>query len=287
MKILRKAVVMDEMQIRRTIMRIAHEIVERNRGVGGLIVVGIRKRGVPLAERIAEAIRGFEGTDVPVGALDITLYRDDLQMIDRNPVVGHTEIGVDLDGRTVVLVDDVLFTGRTVRAALTELIDFGRPEAIQLAVLVDRGHREFPIRADFVGKNVPTSQNETVEVLLYDTDGEEQVVLSDIILEDEWGEADVTEAGKETPAQILGTKPIKPKAGAKRKPAAKKPAAKAKAKTKTKKKPAAKTKKAVTKKTAAKKKPKTKAKSGTKTKTKKKAAGRTAAKKKSGRTKRR
>jgi pyrimidine operon attenuation protein/uracil phosphoribosyltransferase len=174
---------MDADQIRRTIMRIAHEIVERNKGVADLILVGIRNRGVPLAERIAEAIDRFEGIKVPVGALDITMYRDDLQTIGHNPVVGMTEITDDINDRIVVLVDDVLFTGRTVRAALDEMIDFGRPRAIQLAVLVDRGHREFPIRADFVGKNVPTSNRETVEVLLDETDGEEVVVLSDVILE--------------------------------------------------------------------------------------------------------
>jgi pyrimidine operon attenuation protein/uracil phosphoribosyltransferase len=166
-------------------MRIAHEIVERNRGVEGVILVGIRKRGVPLAERIARFILEFEGTDVPVGALDITLYRDDLQMIAHHPVVGNTEINKDINDMTVILVDDVLFTGRTVRAALDELIDFGRPRAIQLAVLVDRGHREFPIRADFVGKNVPTSSRETVDVLLDEIDGEELVVLSDIVEETE------------------------------------------------------------------------------------------------------
>jgi pyrimidine operon attenuation protein/uracil phosphoribosyltransferase len=172
---------MDNIQLHRTVTRIAHEIVERNKCIEELILVGIRKRGVPLAERIAGAISDFEHVDIPVGALDITLYRDDLQMISRNPVVGMTEINVDINGRTVILVDDVLFTGRTVRAALDELIDFGRPKAIQLAVLVDRGHREFPIRADFVGKNVPTSNRETVVVLLKETDGEDQVILSDVI----------------------------------------------------------------------------------------------------------
>ena len=172
---------MDSVQIRRTIMRIAHEIVERNKRVADLILVGIRNRGVPLAERIADAINQFEGIMVPVGALDITLYRDDLQTIGHNPIIGMTEINEDITDRIVVLVDDVLFTGRTVRAALDELIDFGRPKAIQLAVLVDRGHREFPIRADFVGKNVPTSSTETVEVLLDETDSEEIVVLSDVV----------------------------------------------------------------------------------------------------------
>ncbi len=183
MKIVRKAIVMDSVQLRRTIMRIAHEIVEKNRGIKDLILVGIRKRGLPLAERIASAIERIEGTKVPVGVLDITLYRDDVQMIASMPVVGKTEIGSDITDRTIVLVDDVLFTGRTVRAALDELTDFGRPKAIQLAVLVDRGHREYPIRADFVGKNVPTSSTETVKVLLSETDDEEKVVLSDIITE--------------------------------------------------------------------------------------------------------
>jgi pyrimidine operon attenuation protein/uracil phosphoribosyltransferase len=162
-------------------MRIAHEIIEKNKGVVDLVLVGIRNRGVPLADRIARLIEKFEGVKVPVGALDITLYRDDLQMISVHPLVGKTEINVDINDRIVVLIDDVLFTGRTVRAALDELIDFGRPREIQLAVLIDRGHREFPIRADFVGKNVPTSNRETVEVLLTETDGEEQVVLSDVI----------------------------------------------------------------------------------------------------------
>lgn len=181
MKKLRKAVVMDSIQLRRTVMRIAHEIVERNGGTGNIMLVGIRKRGVPLAERIAREIESFEGSSVSVGALDITLYRDDIQMISPNPLVGKTEINEDISDRVVVLVDDVLFTGRTVRAALDELTDFGRPKAIQLAVLVDRGHREYPIRADFVGKNVPTSSNETVVVLLMETDGEEQVVLCDVV----------------------------------------------------------------------------------------------------------
>jgi len=184
LKLLRKALVMDEKQITRTVQRIAHEIVERNKGVEKLILVGIRKRGVPLAERIAEAIARFERVEVPVGALDITLYRDDLQMLALNPIVGKTEINEDVTDKIVVLVDDVLFTGRTVRAALDELIDFGRPCAIQLAVLVDRGHREFPIRADFVGKNVPTASHETVEVLLRETDGEDKVFLSELVEEE-------------------------------------------------------------------------------------------------------
>jgi pyrimidine operon attenuation protein/uracil phosphoribosyltransferase len=184
LKIRKKAIVMDGLQIRRTIMRISHEIIERNKGVEKIILVGIQKRGVPLAERIARAVEQIEGVKVPVGAIDITLYRDDLQMISQVPIVGETAIKEDIHDRTVVLVDDVLFTGRTVRAALDELIDFGRPSAIQLAVLIDRGHREFPIRADFVGKNVPTSQNETVLVLLRETDGDEQVVLGEVVVEE-------------------------------------------------------------------------------------------------------
>ena len=211
---------MDADQIRRTIMRIAHEIVERNKGVKGLILVGIRNRGVPLAERIAEAINRFEGITVPVGALDITMYRDDLQTIGHNPVVGRTEITDDINDRIVVLVDDVLFTGRTVRAALDELIDFGRPQAIQLAVLVDRGHREFPIRADFVGKNVPTSNKETVEVLLNETDGEEVVVLSDVVIEPESFEEEI-EGPPSRSEGAKGRKTLKTKrktAKAKRKP---------------------------------------------------------------------
>lgn len=243
MKKLRKAVVMDTSQLRRTIMRIAHEIVERNGGTEDIILVGIRNRGVPLADRIAKAIESFEGKSVPVGALDITLYRDDIQMISPNPLVGKTEINDDISERVVVLVDDVLFTGRTVRAALDELTDFGRPKSIQLAVLVDRGHREYPIRADFVGKNVPTSSTETVVVLLNETDGEEQVVLCDVV------------EGEEEPKKKK--KPSK-KAKKKSKPAKKKSAVKSKTKTKTK------------AKTKAKAKPKTKAKSGT---TRKKKSG--------------
>lgn len=184
MKIKRKSTVMDAAQIRRTIVRIAHEITERNKGVERLVLVGIRKRGVPLAERIAREIEAFEGARVPVGAIDITLYRDDLQMVAQMPIVGETVITADMNDRVIVLVDDVLFTGRTVRAALDELIDFGRPREIQLAVLVDRGHREFPIRADFVGKNVPTAKGETVEVLLAETDGEDTVFLGEVAEEE-------------------------------------------------------------------------------------------------------
>lgn len=218
MKKLKKAVVMDAVQLRRTIVRIAHEILERNKGVDGLILVGIRKRGVPLAERIAKAIEKVEGSSVPVGALDITLYRDDVQMIASSPVVGKTEINVDITEKTIVLVDDVLFTGRTVRAALDELVDFGRPKAIQLAVMVDRGHREYPIRADFVGKNVPTAANETVEVLLSEIDAEDQVVLSEVIRDEK--------RIKAAPAPA----PVKKKNAKRREPRAGKPAAAARKK---------------------------------------------------------
>jgi pyrimidine operon attenuation protein / uracil phosphoribosyltransferase len=178
-----KATVMDTDQIRRAVKRISHEIVERNRGIKSIVVVGIRRRGVYLAQRIADYIEKIEGAKVPVGALDITLYRDDFQVtknIQTKPVVGTTEIKVDVTDKVIVLVDDVLFTGRTIRAALDELIDFGRPRQIQLAVLVDRGHREFPIKADYVGRNLPTSENELVEVKLTELDGRDEVLLGEM-----------------------------------------------------------------------------------------------------------
>jgi pyrimidine operon attenuation protein/uracil phosphoribosyltransferase len=162
-------------EIRRAIVRISHEIVERQAGTEGLVLVGIQRRGVPLAGRIAAAIREHEGMAVPVGALDITFYRDDLSLVAQQPIVKGTAIPVDLNEKTVVLVDDVLYTGRTIRAAMDALVDFGRQRAIRLAVLVDRGHRELPIRADHVGKNVPTSRDELVRVLLVETDGEDGV----------------------------------------------------------------------------------------------------------------
>ena len=152
-----KTVIMDSEGIRRALTRISHEIVERNKGVDNIVIVGIRTRGVPIAERIAANIEHIEGKKPPVGVLDITLYRDDLSSLSYQPIVHQTELPVDITGKTIVLVDDVLYTGRTIRAALDAIIDMGRPKAIQLAVLVDRGHRELPIRADFVGKNVPTS----------------------------------------------------------------------------------------------------------------------------------
>ena len=166
--------------VRRAIIRISHEIVEKQAGTEGLVLIGIQRRGVPLAHRIADAIREHEGVTIPVGALDITFYRDDLSLIAQQPVVKGTAIPFDLNGATVILVDDVLYTGRTIRSAMDALIDFGRPQAIRLAVLVDRGHRELPIRADHVGKNVPTSREELVKVQLEETDGEDAVEIARI-----------------------------------------------------------------------------------------------------------
>ena len=172
-----KAVLMDGEAIRRSLVRISHEIVEKNKGVENIVLVGIRTRGVPIAERLADAIEKIEGERPPVGVLDITLYRDDLSTLAYQPVVRTTELPVDISGKIVVLVDDVLYTGRTIRAALDAVIDMGRPTTIQLAVLIDRGHRELPIRADFVGNNVPTSSHEVVSVQLEVTDGTEKVVI--------------------------------------------------------------------------------------------------------------
>jgi pyrimidine operon attenuation protein/uracil phosphoribosyltransferase len=168
-------------EIRRATIRLSHEIVEKQAGTDGLLLIGIQRRGVPLARRIAAAIRDNEGAEVPVGALDITFYRDDLSLVAQQPVVKGTELPSGIDGRTVVLVDDVLYTGRTIRAAMDALVDFGRPQAIRLAVLVDRGHRELPIRADHVGKNVPTSREELVKVHLEETDGEDGVEIERIV----------------------------------------------------------------------------------------------------------
>ncbi|HQZ39155.1 MAG TPA: bifunctional pyr operon transcriptional regulator/uracil phosphoribosyltransferase PyrR [Vicinamibacterales bacterium] len=172
-------VVMDADRISRAITRITHEIIERNHGVAGLGLVGVRSRGVPLARRIASLLAGVAGEEVPTGALDITLYRDDLMRaaVGPQPLVRKTEIPFSIDDRTIVLVDDVLYTGRTTRAALDALIDFGRPKAIQLVVLVDRGHRELPIKADYVGKNVPTARRESVQVRLQELDGVDEVVV--------------------------------------------------------------------------------------------------------------
>ncbi len=172
-------VVMDAERISRSLARIAHEILERNRGVEELAFVGIRTRGVPLAKRLAQAISEINKTDVPTGALDITLYRDDLMRlaVGAQPLVRRTEIPFSIDDKRILLVDDVLYTGRTIRAALDALIEFGRPKAIQLVVLVDRGHRELPIKADYVGKNLPTSLTQSVQVHLVETDGRDEVEI--------------------------------------------------------------------------------------------------------------
>lgn len=177
MGIREKAVILDEDGIRRALTRIAHEIIEKNKGVENIALIGIRRRGVPLAERLAKRIAEIEGREVPIGVLDITLYRDDLTTITHQPVIHKTEIPFGVDNKVIVLVDDVLFTGRTIRAALDAIIDLGRPRAIQLAVLVDRGHRELPIRADYVGKNVPTSRKEIVSVYLAEMDKTDKVVI--------------------------------------------------------------------------------------------------------------
>lgn len=176
----KKNVIMDADAMRRAIVRISHEIIEKNKGVENVILVGIRTRGVPIAKRIAQTIESIENVKLPVGMLDITLYRDDLSTLAYNPIVHGTELDMDLKDKTIVLVDDVLYTGRTIRAALDALIDMGRPKTIQLAVLIDRGHRELPIRADFAGKNVPTSRKEAVNVFLAEEDGVDEVAIGEM-----------------------------------------------------------------------------------------------------------
>ena len=183
--------VLDAASIDRSLTRIAHEILERNKGLRKIGLVGVQTRGVPLARRLAERLSAIEGVAPRVGVLDINLYRDDLSRIADHPILKRTEIPFDLDDAVVILVDDVLFTGRTVRAALDALMDLGRPRQIQLAVLVDRGHRELPVRADFVGKNLPTAETERVDVRLTETDGEDEVV----IVKDEDG-SDAREEGR-------------------------------------------------------------------------------------------
>jgi pyrimidine operon attenuation protein/uracil phosphoribosyltransferase len=170
---------MDADRMSRSLARIAHEIIERNRGIEDLALVGIRTRGVPLAKRLADLLSGIAGGEVPTGALDITLYRDDLMRhaVGPQPLVRKTEIPFSIDDKRILLVDDVLYTGRTIRAALDALIDFGRPKAIQLIVLVDRGHRELPIKADYVGKNLPTSLSQSVQVHLLEVDGRDEVEI--------------------------------------------------------------------------------------------------------------
>jgi pyrimidine operon attenuation protein/uracil phosphoribosyltransferase len=172
-----KAKILDKDALERALMRIAHEILEKNKGAKDLCLIGIRNRGAYLAKRLSKAIEKIDQAAIPVGILDITLYRDDLTLIAAQPVVHKTEIDFDINDKNVVLVDDVLYTGRTIRAALDALIDFGRPRSIQLGVLVDRGHRELPIRADYVGKNIPTAQSETVEVRLKEVDGQDEVAI--------------------------------------------------------------------------------------------------------------
>lgn len=176
---MQKAKIMDEKAIGRAITRISHEIIERNKGIENVVLIGIKTRGVPIASRIADKIEAIEGQRVQIGEMDITLYRDDLSKKQIDPVVNSTKIDFDITDKTVVLVDDVLYTGRTVRSALNALVDIGRPKAIQLAVLVDRGHRELPIRADYVGKNVPTSKNEIISVKLTEFDKEESVSIEE------------------------------------------------------------------------------------------------------------
>jgi len=172
-----KTQILDGPGISRALTRIAHEVLERNKGTDGVVLVGLRSRGIELARRLSRKIKEIEGVEVPVGALDVTLYRDDLGKVGVQPVVRKTEIPFTVDQKKVVLVDDVLYTGRTIRAAMDSLMDLGRPRLIQLAVLVDRGHRELPVRADYVGKNVPTSQQEQVQVLLEEEDGVDRVVI--------------------------------------------------------------------------------------------------------------
>jgi pyrimidine operon attenuation protein/uracil phosphoribosyltransferase len=188
--------VMEADGIRGALVRIAHEIVERNRGVGDVALVGIRRRGVQVAQRLAHSLLEITGRDVPTGALDITLYRDDLMRhpVGPQPVLRRTEIPFSIDERRILLVDDVLYTGRTIRAALDALIDFGRPRSIQLAVMVDRGHRELPIKADYVGRNVPTSARQSVQVKLIEEDGVDEVAIEDV-------------AGTEAPAAPGGGAP--------------------------------------------------------------------------------
>jgi pyrimidine operon attenuation protein/uracil phosphoribosyltransferase len=174
-----KAQLMDEKAISRAITRVSHEIIEKNKGIEDIVLVGIKTRGVPIANRISKKIEQIEGTKVDTGEVDITLYRDDLKKIDADPVLNGSNIDFNINDKVVILVDDVLYTGRTVRSALDAIIDIGRPRAIQLAVLVDRGHRELPIRADYVGKNVPTSKHEIISVKLSEIDEEESVTIKE------------------------------------------------------------------------------------------------------------
>ncbi|MEN6444609.1 MAG: bifunctional pyr operon transcriptional regulator/uracil phosphoribosyltransferase PyrR [Candidatus Cloacimonas sp.] len=172
-----KSQIMDKDQMERSLQRMAHEIIEQNRGLEKIRLVGIRSRGVPLAERLSSYLKLITNQEIPVGILDITLYRDDLSTISHQPIIKGSAIDFEIEDAVIVLVDDVLYTGRTVRAAIDALMDFGRPKQIQLAVLIDRGHRELPIKADYVGKNVPTSKEEIIKVSLEDLDGEDSVKI--------------------------------------------------------------------------------------------------------------
>ena len=172
-----KAIIMGKNEIKRALIRIAHEVTEKNKGVDGLVLIGIRSRGVFLAKRLAQEIFKIEKQEIPVGVLDITLYRDDLATVTHKPLIINTEIPFDISGKKIVLIDDVLYTGRTVRAAMDAIVDMGRPRIIQLAVLIDRGHRELPIRADYIGKNLPTSKKEIVKVRLKEKDIEDRVII--------------------------------------------------------------------------------------------------------------
>ncbi|WP_139904252.1 bifunctional pyr operon transcriptional regulator/uracil phosphoribosyltransferase PyrR [Clostridium thermarum] len=176
-----KSVLLDDKAIQRSLIRIAHEIIEKNKGIDDIVLIGIKRRGYPLAERIQKQIAKIEGVEVPVGSVDISLYRDDLQTIDDMPRINSRNLGVEVKSKKVVLVDDVLYTGRTARAAIDAVIDAGRPTMIQLAVLIDRGHRELPIRADFVGKNVPTSKSELISVELSEIDGQDAVKIFELV----------------------------------------------------------------------------------------------------------
>lgn len=179
MRVVEKKQLLSPEEIDRTLQRLAHEIVEKSGGTASLALIGVRRRGVPLSQRLAKSIQGFTRADVPVGTLDITLYRDDLSTVAPQPVVQSTDIPFPVDGRDLILVDDVLYTGRTVRAAMNGLFDLGRPKSVRLCVLIDRGHRELPIEASFIGRNVQTSDTEIIEVRLTEVDGEERVMLVD------------------------------------------------------------------------------------------------------------
>lgn len=172
-----KSVLMDEAAVRRALIRISHEIIEHNQGLDNVALIGIQRRGVPMAKFIQNYLEEIEGVKIPLGILDITFYRDDLSMLSSHPLVHSTDIPFNVNGKKIVLVDDVLFTGRTIRSAIDNIFDMGRPDEVQLAILIDRGHRQLPIRADYVGKNVPTSLNESVEVEIKDVDSNTQVLL--------------------------------------------------------------------------------------------------------------